>query len=69
MTTSGDTNYPPGVTGAEPVFHDEGRTGDEEAPCQCGHSHEDHEGDADCTIRGCDCKEYDPYEETDHLGY
>lgn len=44
MTTSGDTNYPPGVTGAEPVFHDAAR--DEDPPCaDCGHGLDEHNED------------------------
>jgi hypothetical protein len=77
-----DTNYPPGVTNAHPVFHDPGRTGDEDAPCaDCGHPEEDHL-DGACAGEGrettigaevlamtCDCIEYIPYEETDPYGF
>lgn len=63
MTTSGDTNYPPGVTGAEDVFYDE------DAPCQCGHQREDHGDDGPCEIRNCTCTAYDPYDEEDQHAY
>lgn len=75
---SGDTNYPPGVTGAEPYFHD-----DPDAPCaNCGHAPEDHLDGAcagegrETTIGGndsfpmtCDCTEYIPYDEENQHGY